>query len=234
MSQAKAGNERRLHRWMRSRGWHSAPADGLRRRLYSLAGDRHPWHDWGHRLMILTGSDHCGGWAEPTPPTWWYRLGPSKPMARTKYPRHPLSTFDVVKDYETFRSRTKGLNEDGLYEWQAIGTNQDGELHLGHRYWGGTFYGMRKAEVALLRSYLRMWRRHDWFGLRSWLYVQGLHAAVDHKVRFSCGVTPPRGSGGYSHWHCDLKRKHSGAHRFRNYVWDPAKASVEYAPVDAA
>jgi hypothetical protein len=220
-----------LVRWMRRRNWnYQKPQDGLRHRLYDLVSERHPWYDWGHQLMILTGSDFGGNWSEPSPPTWWYRLGPPKHMVRTGYPRHPLSTFEIVTEYDEFRARTKGLNEDQMYEWKAIGTNQDGDLHLGHRYWGGTFYGMPECEVALLRRYLRMWHRLDWFGLRSWLYSQGLHAAVNHKVPWTCQVSPPKGSGGYSHWFCDQKRKHSGPHRYRNYEWDPTKDRVEHTP----
>jgi hypothetical protein len=66
--------------------------------------------------------------------------------------------------------------------------------------------------------------------LRSWLYTQGLHAAVHTKKPFACQAAPPRGSGGYSHWHCGLKRRHAGPHRYNNYEWDPTKPSVEYAP----
>jgi hypothetical protein len=220
-----------LVKLMRRWKWnHSKPRNGLRHRLYDLASTRHPWYDWGHRLMILVGCDFGGNWSEPEPPTWWYRPGEPKKMFRTKYPRHTLSTFEIVKNYDEFRRRTEGLNEDGLYAWQAIGVSQDGALYLGHRFWGGTFYGMRKDETAILRRYLRMWRRLDWFGLRSWLYSQALHAAVERKVPFSCQVVPPKDSGGYSHWHCDQKRKHEGPHRFGNYEWDPTKKHVEYAP----
>lgn len=205
---------------MRRRGWsHKTPDNGLRRRLWSLNIDHHPWWDWGHPLMTLTGTDMGGNWQEPEPPTWYYRRGPAKRMWRTGYPRHPLSTFEVITDYETFRARTEGLNEDEMYEWSAICVDQDGQLQLGHRYWGKDFYGLASDEVALLRRYLRMWRRLDWFGLRSWLYSQGLHAAVDQRKPFTCQATPPPGQGGYSHWHCREKRKHDGMHRFNNYVW---------------
>jgi hypothetical protein len=222
-----------LARLMRKRGWHyRTPSNGLRHRIHDLTASRHRWWDWGHPLMILTGVDFGGSWSEPTPPTWWYRKGDPKHQVLTRFPKHPLSTFEVIKDYATFRARTEGLNEDGMYEWQAIGTNQDGDLHLGHQYWGGGFYGLNHWDVALLRRYLRMWHRLDWFGMRSWLYRQGLHQAVHTKRPFRCNLTPPRGSGGYSHWYCGLKRKHDGPHRFGNYEWDPEKPRVEYAPVD--
>jgi hypothetical protein len=231
MNVTKARKSPPLERWMRRRKWNYAkPRDGLRHRLYDLVSGRHRWYDWGHRLMILTGTDFGGSWSEPTPPTWWYRQGPPKIMRRTGFPRHPLARYEIVTDYDEFRSKTKGLNEDEMYRWQAIGLGQDGELHLGRRYWGGTFYGMAKADTALLRRYLRMWRRLDWYGLRSWLYSQGLHAAVHQKVPRTCQVSPPKDSGGYSHWYCDQKRKHDGPHRYRNYQWDPTKKRVEHTP----
>lgn len=201
--------------------WHGRNYYGTwRDRVLSLLRDRHPWWDWGHRLMILTGDDFGGNWQAPEPETWWYRLGPPTRMRRTGYPRHPLSTFEVIKgDYDEYRRRTDGLTEDELYEWRAIAVNQDGELILGHRWWGKPFYGLTHWEVRLLRKYLRAWHRHDWFGLRSWLYSHALHAAVHTKKPFACNEVPPRGAGGYDHWHCQLPRRHDGLHRFRNMVW---------------
>jgi hypothetical protein len=219
MSRATSKTGKRLARLMRKRGWYASPNNGLRQRLYSLATDHHPWWDWGHPLMILVGRDECGNWSEPRPETWWYRQGPPRRMWRTKYPRHPLSTYQVVTDYTEFRSLTEGLNEDQMYEWQAIYCTSDGDLSLGRRYWGGNFYGLSKADCALLRRYLRAWRRLDWWGLRSWLYAQGLHAAVYTKKPFACNHVPPRGQGGYDHWHCKLKRGHDGMHRVGSYVW---------------
>lgn len=217
---------------MKKKSWaYQTPRNGLRRRLYCLLIDNHPWWDWGHKLMILVGQDFGGNWSEPEPATWWYRLGTPKNQWRTGYPRHPLSTFQIVTGYDEFRRLTEGLDEDGMYEWKAICVNQDGELHLGHQYWGGSFYGLSDWEVALLRRYLRKWHRIDWFGLRSWLYHQGLHAAVYSRKPFTCQVTPPKGTGGYDHWFCSLSRRHDGPHRYRNYQWDPAKDRVEYDPV---
>lgn len=219
MTAAKRAPKKRLATWMRKRSpsWaYETPRDGLRRRLYSLALENHPWWDWGHRLMILTGTDHGGNWSEPEPETWWYRRHPAKPMWRTNYPR---SRFEVVTDYAEFRRRTDGLNDDEMYEWKAIGVNQDSALHLGHRFWGKAFYDLPADEWRLLRRWLRMAHRHDWWGLRSWLYSQGLHAAVYRKKPFSCGRQPPKGQGGYSHWRCQLRRGHDGFHR-HEYVVD--------------
>jgi hypothetical protein len=208
----------RLMRLTIRRRWNAAPGGSIRHRAFRLTSER-PWWNWGRHLMIIVGQEQGGNYNEPEPGTWWYRLGPAKRQRRTGFPRHPLSTYQIVKDYSEFRRITEGLNEDQMYEWQAISVNQDGELTLGHRYWGGNFYGLRKCDVALLRRYLRHWRRIDWWGLRSWLYSQGLHAAVYAKKPFSCGARPGPGHGGYDHWSCHLRRGHEGMHRVNNYVW---------------
>src|SRR6185437_7202827 len=208
----------RAAKLMRSRKWsYEKPSNGLRARLYALVVAHHPWWDWGHYLMILTGTDFGGNWSEPEPPTWWYHRVGKKQMWRTGYPR---DRFQIIKgDYEEFRRLTEGLNEDRMYEWKAVGFDQDGQLFLGHRYWGGDFYGLPQDEVAIVRRYLRMAHRHGWFGLRHWLYSQALHAAVYRHKPGSCRATPPKGQGGYDHWFCQLKRRHDGMHRFNNYVW---------------
>jgi hypothetical protein len=211
---------RRLWRCAYDRGWSRGKLIGsFRHRILDVLGQRHPWWDWGHPLMTLVGQEWCGSWREPVPPTWWYRLGKPKRMVKTGYPQHPLSTYEIITSYKEFQARTVGLNEDEMYEWQAICVDSDGSLQLGHRYWGGTFYGLSHWDVALLRKYLRMWRRLDWWGLRSWIYKQALNAAVDRKKPFACNAVPPRGHGGYSHWHCTLKRRHGGLHRFRDSYW---------------
>lgn len=180
----------------------------------------HPWWDWGHRLMALVGQDHGGNWSEPQPPTWWYRQVDTKRMWRTGFPIHPPSTYLVVTDYDEMRSLTAGLDEDEMYPWQAINVNQDGELHLGHRYWGGVFYGLDKDDVWLLRRYLRRWLLLDWFGARTWLWKLALNAAVERKKPFACHAAPPARSGGYSHWLCTERRNHTGPHRYNNYTWE--------------
>lgn len=215
---------------------YDTPRNGLRRRLYCLAAERHPWYDWGHRLMILTGDDFDGVWSEPKPQTWWYRLGKPKRARGTGYPTHPLSTYEIVTDYDTFRALSEGLNEDEMYRWQAFGVNQDGELHLGRQYWGGNFYGLSKDDVRLLRRYLRRWHRHEWFGLRSWLYGQGLHAAVYVRKPGACNAAPPKNQGGYSHWLCHEKRGHDGMHRYRSFQWgeidgEPIGAFISPRPI---
>lgn len=230
MADAVQTKDRTLVSLMRKQGWNTSKHDGrLTGRAYHIAARRSRWWDWGHPVMILVGTSVGGNYAEPTPPTWWYRQGPAKSMARTGFPLHPLSTYEIITDYETFSERTGGLNEDQMHEWQAICVDQDGDLILGHRYWGGNFYSLSKSDTALLRRYLRMWRRLDWFGLRSWLYKQALHAAVHQRKPFACHAVPSKGSGGYDHWHCTQRRRHPGRHQFNNYLWDD-DASVEHVP----
>lgn len=213
-------------------GWCTkVPQNSLRKRIHAIVSDRHRWWDWGHPLMVLVGHNIGGNWDEYEPPTWFYRFGAPGLQRYTKFPTHGLKTIEIVKDYKTFRALTEGFNEDQMYEWKAIGTNQDRDLHLGHQFWGGTFYDLNYWEMKLVRKYLNQWRRHDWYGLRSWLYKQALHNAVDGHNPFSCGFVPPRGSGGYSHWHCQLKRKHNGKHRFGNYIYGEGEARVEYEPI---
>lgn len=240
MSEPKAMvKRRRWHLWRLTTklGWHMPKHDNwITGRIHHLLIRSAPWWDWGHRVMILTGTCVGGNYDSPRPGTWWYRLGPAKRMWRTKYPRHPLSSYQVVKSWEQFRDLTVGLNEDQMYEWQAIGLSQDDELHLGHQFWGGTFYGLTAWDTALLRRYLRQWHRKNWWGLRSWLYSQALHAHVHRAKPFSCKAVPPRDSGGYSHWRCQLKRRHDGLHRVNSYVWGEVGgedlARVVYAPQD--
>lgn len=170
--------------------------------------------------MIVVGQNIGGNWSEPEPPTWHYKPGTPKRMVRTGYPRHTPRTYELIRgDYDEFRRRYDGLSEDEQYQWRAICANQDGDLHLGRQYWGGRYYGLSKPETALLLRWLVRWRIRDWFGLRSWLFSQALHAAVYRRKPGSCAVPPPKGSGGYDHWLCDRPRRHDGLHRFRNYTW---------------
>jgi hypothetical protein len=222
---------------LRERGWaYDVPRNGVRRRVYCLAMERFPWWDWGHHLMILVGRDEGGNWSEPRPGAWWYRHGDAKRMVRTGYPIHPPSTYEVITDYETLRTLTEGLNEDEMYPWRAIYVDTDGALQLGRNYWGGTFYGLNKADLFLLRRYLRAWRRLDWFGLRSWLFSQALHAAVHRKKPGACNQVPTPAHGGYSHWACQLKRGHDGMHRFNAYTWGEIDGEPigAHNPVDVA
>jgi len=179
MAKAMAAKTKRIERWMRKRGWsYKTPNNGLRRRLWATASSRNRWRDWGHYLMIWVGTDFGGNWSEPDPPTWYYREDSSVPMKFTGYPQHPRSTYTIIKDYTTFMEMTHDLNEDQMYIWKAFCWSQDRELHLGHQYWGGRYFGLSRWELPLLKDYVKMSHRYDWYGARSWLYSLGLHATV--------------------------------------------------------
>jgi len=95
-----------------------------------------------------------------------------------------------------------------------------------------TFYGFSRRELALFRRW-DFWEcrvRAEWFGLRRWLYYRGLHGAVYLKKPFTCQAVPPRGSGGYDHWFCELRGKHD-THRYRAYTWG-ANRRVQHQPTE--
>jgi len=207
-----------IARLMREHGWNHRDRQ-LRRRLYDIAASRPRWWQWWKLVTPLVASSHGMNDYDIEPPTWWYVRAPHATQRYTGFPRR---RYEVVTDYHEFRRRTDGLDEDAMYDWNAISVDQDGDLILGKRYWGGQFYGLDYAEVEILRRYLRMWHRFDWFGLRSWLSQQALHASANEKIPFTCQALPPAGSGGHSHWHCGEKRGHAGDHRFRNYTWPNA------------
>lgn len=221
MTTGKAINTRwhRRHRLaMKIRG---GKIHGWRYRLADLVMLR--FDDWPSALMVLTGSDFGGNWSEPEPPTWWYR---AKSIHRRRITNYPFRKFIVVKDYSTFCSMTTGLNEDQMDEWQAIGVDQDGELILGHIYWGGRFHSLPVGEWHILLRWLLRWQFTNWFGLRTRIYEIGLYNKVHRRRRGRCNVVPPRGPGGYDHWHCTKRKGHDGGHRFQSYVWDDSSPRV--------
>jgi len=174
--------------------------------------------------MIITGMCFGGNWSEPTMKTWFYRIrSGEKKHWLTGYPKPSIL---IVKDYDTYREMTKDLDEDGMYEWGAFNNNQDGDLHLGKRYWGGTFYDLESCMVPYLTRYLLNWHFRNWFGLRTQIYHLGLKCKVHRKHWYTCNEVPPPGGGGYNHWHCEeLRWRHGPYHRFRSYRWDENGAS---------
>lgn len=225
MAAAKAAEmakpwRRRLALRLRRKGWaHGEHTGTWRHRVVDVLDDRWRWWDWGHRAMVLVGQPFGGSWDEPRPDTWWYRTtSESYPVAggrSIRWRRH----HELVKSWDEMRARTEGLDEDAMHEWQALCADQDGDLRFGRQYWGGEFYGLSRHDVGLLIRWLLAWELKDWFGLRSRLWRAGLTAAVYQRRPFGCNQAPPAGSGGYSHWLCELDRHHAGPHRFRRYTW---------------
>jgi hypothetical protein len=193
----------------------------LAHRALTVTTDRHPWYDWGHRLMILVGENRTGDYGVPRGRDLWYRF------ADENEARGRIITTHRYADVRA----TQGQD----VSWRVFDVQDEGgTVKLG--YWGDRIahYGLSRRELALFRRW-DFWEcrvRGEWFGLRRWLYFRGLHAAVQLKKPFACNVTPPRGTGGYSHWHCELRGRHD-VHRFRNYTWAGGTARVEYDPKEA-
>jgi hypothetical protein len=185
-------------------------------RIVVIRSRHYPWWDWGHRVMILVGRDDGGSYDVPRPRDLWFR--------------HDAGKLITTTDYSVVRK-----NNDG--EWRIFDSQNDGhEVVVG--YWPHPNGDGRIQQSGLdgraeQRLFLRWfvwdgWIKADWFGFRRWLYYKALSAAVQHKIPFTCQQVPPPSSGGYSHWHCELRRKHHGDHRFRNYTWGSTK--VQHAP----
>lgn len=180
---------------------------GLAHRLLTIRVDRRRWYDWGHMLMTLVGQNRTGDYDAPRGRDLWYRF------ANENESRGRIITTHRYADVRA----TEGQD----VSWRIFDVQDDGgTVVMG-------FYGDRIAHYGLSRRELALFRRWDfwecrlrgeWFGLRRWLYFKGLHAAVHQRIPFTCQQAPPRGSGGYDHWHCELRGKHT-EHRFRAYVW---------------
>lgn len=190
---------------------------GLLHRILTIRADRRRWYDWGHMLMTLVGQYRTGDYEAPRGRDLWYRF----------------------EHGETGRIITTHLYSDVRAlpnaEWRVLDVQDDGGTVM-FGWWGDriTFYGFSRPELRLFRRW-DFWEcraRGEWFGLRRWLYYKGLHAAVHLRVPFTCQMTPPSGTGGYSHWYCEERGKHD-THRFRNYTWREGVARVAYEPTDA-
>lgn len=192
---------------------------GIAHRALTIAGDRHHWYDWGHRLMILVGDYRTGSYAAPRGRDLWYRFADENEAHGRIITTHHYADVRAT-DGQDVSWRIFDVQDDG------------GTVKLG--FWGEriTHYGISRRELALFRRW-DFWEcraRGEWFGLRRWLYFKGLHAAVYLKKPFACNAVPPRGTGGYSHWHCELQGKHD-VHRYRNYTWAQDTQRVQFAEV---
>lgn len=205
----------RLATLARKAGWNRLPDHTMRNRIWRISTIRAPWWKYGDRLTNLVGGGTNGN-SEPTPPTWWYVRAPS---GRSRVTGYPITRYRIVRDWEQMRSETQGLDEDGMYDWRAIGVSQDEDLHLGRMYWGGNFNRLDRAERRILLRWLIHAELLGLFGLRRWLWGVGSHNAVHGTRPGSCAVAPPRGSGGYDHWHCTLDRGHKGLHEHGVWRW---------------
>lgn len=227
---------RSLDRWLRERDRRAGRYDRTAR-FRTVALGTHGQTDWPHRLMALVGRDDQGSW--------------SPPRVRDLYLRHnrdgsTTTTRDAVAAWDGTRKRGE--------EWRTFDSQDDGfTARVGYLGDDGRLHdtGLQgRRELALFRRWLLWdgWVKAEWFGLRRWLYYQGLHRAVERRVRWTCQAVPPRDSGGYQHWHCQvrvgawgtLRRRlgqpfrHPEPHRFNNYTWTDGAARVRYVTDDPA
>lgn len=219
---------KQLRRWIYKQGWTNGRHEGgILHRLHDLVARRWTWYDWGHPLMTLTGRYDTGTWGVPRVRDMWFR---EEHEGRRRY-------WVTTTNYADIRDRNDG-------EWRIFDSQNDGtEIIIG--WWPHPDSDGRirrdslsnRREVRLFVRWLIWdgWIKAEWFGLRRWLYYRGLHNAVEPYIPFTCRVTPAPGSGGYSHWHCDLRPRHQGEHRYRNYTWSGVLGDrVEYAPTEGA
>lgn len=223
-------------------GWtHSRYDDTLRSRVTHAVGDWRQWYDWGHAVMWLTGRYDGGSAGVPRGrDMWWipvdYVEGAHEQLlaavCEVKYGCYITRDFSLVRQTMSVDWRIFDLQDDGrtvkiaLYPCRP---EHDGRLQPLPSWHG---LGADKEMRLLLWWYLVQHKaKAQWFGLRPWAYYKALHAAVAGKVPFTCQQIPPKGSGGYSHWHCRRPKRHRGPHRFNNYQWLPSGA-VRYVGDD--
>jgi hypothetical protein len=193
---------------------------GFLHRILTIRVERRRWWDWGHMMMTLVGQYRTGTYEVPRGRDLWYRFADDNEARGRIIKTHAYADVRALPNAS----------------WKVLDVQDEGgTVMMG--WWGDriTFYGLTRRELALFRRW-DFWEcraRGEWFGLRRWLYYRGLHAAVHRRIPFTCQKTPPRGSGGYSHWHCELRGKHS-VHRFGNYTWAENTPHVEYAPDEGA
>jgi len=230
----------RIYRAMYKAGWTTSEYDDtLRSRIAHALYDWKHWYDWGHPVMWLVGRYDSGNAGAPRGrDLWWIPVdhveGAYAPLLAELEQRHGCY---VTTDYRVVREcpigwRIFDLQDDGMTV--VIGrwpTEPEDGGHI-QKIIGGM---NRRQMRLLLRWYL--WdhkAKAQWFGLRRWVYYKALHAAVAQRKPFSCAAVPARGSGGYSHWSCHLRKRHSGPHRFNNYTWSRSGERVQHDPVDAS
>lgn len=226
----------RARRAMQDHGWMmSALDDTLRSRIARAVGDWRNWHDWGHPVMWLVGRYDTGSAGVPRGRDLWW--------IPTEYVEDSLA-LSLVADFEQRFGcylttqytdvRATGAEIDWrVYDLQDEGRTVKVGLWPNRPEHKGQIQPLPGEELKVdLFLWWYVWQhkgKSQWFGLRHWAYYKALHAAVNRKIPFTCQQVPPANSGGYSHWHCELRRKHPGNHRFRNYTWVADR--VQHSPV---
>jgi len=222
---------------LRQADWKAGKYDRTKR-LRDLI-DAHGQRDWGHRLMTLTGRNDSGSWGAPRGRDIYMRVGWERREDRTAIDGTQFERV-ITTDAMTAWDGVQRGEEWRTFDWQDDGTTirvgwlgDDGRLH------DSGLTGSK--EIRLFRRWLIWdgWIKAEWFGLRRWLYYKGLHAAVHQRGLRSCNALPPRGSGGYDHWYCQVRRPllavlsgnrehHDGPHQFNNMRWDDSNLRVQH------
>lgn len=237
----------RLDGWLRQLDRRAGKYDRTRRFRDAVLGV-HGGRDWGHRLMALVGRNDTGSWGPPRARDLYVRVGWERREDRTAIEGTQNERVETTRAMTAWEGVKRG-EEWRTFDWQDDGhtlrvgwLGDDGRIH-------DSGIGAVSGEVARFRRWFLWdsWVKAQWCGLRPWLYYKGLHAAVHRKYPFTCQVTPPRGTGGYSHWYCTvpvgllgaLRRRlglpveHPMPHRYINYRWDGEGNRVDYDPQDA-
>lgn len=238
--QPKRTLRRRLWKIMYDAGWTDVEMDDtLRSRVARAVYDAHHWYDWGHPVMWLVGRYDSGNAGAPRGrDLWWipteYVEGVAGSLVADFETRHGCY---VTRKYSDVAATTPDI-EWRIYDLQDEGRTVKVGLWPNSPEHGGHIQPLpwHQLNVGLfLHWYLIEHKlKAQWLGLRPWAYWKALHAVVDNKVPFACQANPDKAEGGYSHWHCQLKKRHRGPHRFVNYTWDGPGSRVQYAPKNAA
>lgn len=228
----------RVARAMRKRGWTDiAMDDTLRSRIARAIGDWYHWWGWGHPVMWLVGRYDTGSAGVPRGrDLWWIPTEYVEDRLALSLAADFGQRFGcyITTRYEDVR-RSGGDIDWRIYDLQDDGHTVKAGLWPNQPEHKGQIQPLPWQELKVdLFLWWYVWQhkgRSQWFGLRRWIYYKALHAAVQHKIPFTCQIAPEKGSGGYSHWHCNLKRRHTGPHRYRNYIWAGPGTRVEYDPI---
>ncbi len=225
------------------RGWTRPEIDGaLRSRVTYALRSWQRWYDWGGSVMWLVGRNDSGSAGSPRGrDMWWipteYVEGIAASLVadfEVRYGCYITTRYeDVRKTGADIEWRIFDLQDDGRNVLIGIWPNEPG--HGGRVQPLPTWHLLnhqREMRLLLWWYLVQHKGKAQWFGLRSWAYWKALHASVNDKVPFSCQVVPDRATGGYDHWHCQLRKRHDGPHRYRNYVWPGANGRTQHAPAE--
>lgn len=232
----------RAWRLMYDRGWTKPDKDDtFRSRVAHALGDWKKWYDWGHPLMWLVGRYDSGSAGAPRGrDMWWIPAEYVEGIATSL-------VADFEQRYGCFitTSYTDVRATSGDIDWRIFDLQDDGRTvkiglwpnapeHGGRLQPLPTWHGLGHNREMRLFLWWYLWQnkgKAQWFGIRSWLYFRALHWAVNAHSPFACGVVPEKGSGGYSHWHCQLRKRHRGMpHRYVNYIWAGPGHRVKHSP----